>query len=442
MRRFDSPDSVSIGCDVVTIFSAFESDFVNFRVEHSRMTGGKPVKLTKRAVDALHVSSGDTVVWDRDLPGFGIRVYATGRKVWCVQVRGLRGKPQRVALGTLGNVTPEEARRKATVVIDRIKQGLNHESPPKMEEPTVAEFAARYLESHAKVNLKRNTVEGIEGVIRLHILPRLGSLRLSEVGRPEIADLHHSLRDRPPLANRTVMVLSGMLRVAESWGILPSGSNPCGSVRKYREKARDRFLSPAEYRKLGEVLARAEEDGSELPSVIAAIRLLLLTRCRKTEIVTLKWDDIDRSTGEMRLRDGKTGLRMVPLTPAIEVVLSGIPQEPGNPWVITGRKAGTHLKGLDKAWRRLRERVGLADVHIHDLRHSYASRSLELGEGLSTIEDLLGHRDVSTTARYAHLVKYAERASAARVGNSIAGCLLHQSETVGPEADSTKARIG
>ncbi len=158
--------------------------------------------------------------------------------------------------------------------------------------------------------------------------------------------------------------------------------------------------------------------------------------------MTLKWDDIDRATGEIRLRDGKTGLRMVPLTPAMETVLSGIPRKDGNPWVIPGMKAGANLKDLDKAWRRLRERSGLADVHIHDLRHSYASRSLVLGEGLSTIGKLLGHRDVSTTARYAHLVKDAECASAARRGNSIAGCLLHQSETVEPDSDSTQARVG
>ncbi len=223
----------------------------------------------------LYVSSGDTVVWDRDLPGFGIRVYATDRKVWCVQVRGLRGKLRRVTLGPLGEMTSEEDRRKATVVIDWIKQGLDPEPPPKMEEPTVAEFVARYIESYAIVNLKQNTVEGIEGVIRLHILPRLGNLRLSEVGRAEVADLHYALRDRPPLANRAVMVLSGMIRVAKAWGVLPAGSNPCGSERQYREKALNRFLSTAEYRKLGEVLERAEEDGSELPAVIAAIRLLL-----------------------------------------------------------------------------------------------------------------------------------------------------------------------
>ncbi|MDE0715691.1 MAG: tyrosine-type recombinase/integrase [Gammaproteobacteria bacterium] len=403
------------------------------------MTRGKPVKLTKRAVDALRISSGDTVFWDRDLPGFGIRVHATGRKVWCVQVRDLRGKPRRVALGPLGELTPEAARRKATEVIDRIKQGLSPEPPPEMREPTVAEFAARYLESHVRVNLKPNTVDGIERTLRLHVLPRLGDLRLSEVDRPGVAALHHALRDHPPLANRAVLALSGMLRVARAWGVLPPGPNSCGSVRKYREEARERFLSPAEYRKLGAVLAGAEADGSELPSAIAAIRLLLLTGCRKNEIVTLKWDDIDRGIGEIRLRDGKTGLRQVPLTPAVESVLSGIPRKRGNPWVIAGRKAGGHLKGIDLAWRRLREKAGLLDVHIHDLRHSYASRSLALGEGLSTIGDLLGHRDVSTTARYAHLVKDAERASAARVGHSISSC-LHKSEAVEPDPDSAQVR--
>ena len=384
------------------------------------MPSKKPVKLTKRAVDALVVSSGDTVVWDRDLPGFGVRVYATGRKVWCVQIRDLRGKPRRVPLGPFGEVTPDAARKKAAVVIDRIKRGLPAEPPPEMKEPTVAEFAERYLKSHVKVNLKKSTAGGIGRALRLHILPKFGDMRLSEVGRAEVAGLHRDLGDRPALANRVVMVLSGMIRVARSWEVLPaSHENPCPSVRKYREEARERFLSPAEYRKLGKVLARAESEGSEMPAVIAGIRLLLLTGCRKSEVLTLRWDDVDRFAGEIRLREGKTGLRQIPLTPGVKAVLAGIPRKEGNPWVLPGRKAGSHLEGIDRIWVRLRKEAGLKDVHLHDLRHSFASRALALGEGLSTIGDLLGHRDVSTTARYAHLVKDAERVSAARVGTSL-----------------------
>ena len=398
------------------------------------MPSKKPVKLTKRAVDALAVSSGDTVVWDRDLPGFGIRVYATGRKVWCVQIRDLRGKPRRVPLGPFGEVTPDAARKKAAIVIDRIKRGLPAEPPPEMKEPTVAEFAERYLESYVHVNLKKTTATGIERAFRLHILPRLGEMRLPEIGRAEVASLHHNLREHSTLANRVILILSGMFRVAKTWEVLPfSHPNPCRLVRKFREEARKRFLSPAEYRKLGKILTKAEAEGSVFPNAIAAIRLLMLTGCRRSEILTLRWDDVDRFAGEIRLREGKTGLRRIPLTPAVEAVLAGIVRKEGNPWVLPGRKAGSHLEGIDRIWVRLRKEAGLKDVHLHDLRHSFASRALALGEGLSTIGDLLGHRDVSTTARYAHLVKDAERVSAARVGTSL-GFLLDHPQT--PEHDS------
>ena len=155
------------------------------------------------------------------------------------------------------------------------------------------------------------------------------------------------------------------------------------------------------------------------------MRLLLLTGCRKNEILTLRWDDVDRTVGELRLRESKTGVRQVPLTPAVQAVLDGIVRIEGNPWVITGKKTGTHLSNVDEAWRRVRIRAGLEGVRIHDWRHSYASRALALGEGLSMIGKLLGHRKVRTTARYAHLARDTERASAAKVGSSIGGDLLN-----------------
>ena len=151
---------------------------------------------------------------------------------------------------------------------------------------------------------------------------------------------------------------------------------------------------------------------------------MLLTGCRRNEILTLRWDDVDHTARELRLRDGKTGWRSVPLTPAVEAVLAGIPRTKDNPWVIGGRKPGTRLANLDAIWMRLRRRAGLDDVRLHDCRHSYASRALALGEGLSMIGALLGHAKVATTARYAHLARDTEKASAARVGGSIAADVL------------------
>ena len=392
------------------------------------MPGRAPVKLTKRAVDALSVESGDAVVWDCDLPGFGIRVYASGRKVWCVQTRGPAGGPKRVALGPYGDLTADDARRKAVEVIDRIKQGLDPVPPPPAPEPTVADLAERYMEAHVRVNCRPKTVDTFGRVVRLYIVPELGGLKLSEVDRPHVSALHHKLRDKPYQANATVMVLAKMFRLAEAWGMTPPRRNPCRSIRHYKETRRERFLSPEEYRRLGRVLDEAEADGSVFPTAVPALRLLLLTGCRKNEIVTLKWDDVDRTAGELRLTDGKSGWRSVPLTPAVEHVLASIPRIEGNPWVITGQNPGDHLKNLDAIWQRLRRRAKLDGVRIHDARHSYASRALALGEGLSMIGALLGHAKVTTTARYAHLARDTEKASAAKVGGSIGSDILPRAD--------------
>jgi len=115
--------------------------------------------------------------------------------------------------------------------------------------------------------------------------------------------------------------------------------------------------------------APAAADGSVFRTAVPARRLLLLTGCRKNEILNLQWDDVDRVAEELRLRDSKSGWRSVPLTPAVVHVLAGIPRRADNPWVITGQKRGEHLQSLDDIWQRLRRRAELEDVRIHNCRH-------------------------------------------------------------------------
>ena len=384
------------------------------------MPGNAAVKLTMRTVDALSTGNRDALYWDRDLTGFGIRVYRTGRKVYIVQARGPAGS-KRAVFGRHGEIRADAARREAVVMIDRIKRGEDPVPRAPAPEPTVADLADRYVKAHLEVNCRPGTVETFGRVVRLYIVPELGHLRLSEVDRSHVSALHYGMRDKPYQANQTVSVLGKMFQLAEAWGMTAPRRNPCRSVRHYKEHRRERFLSPEEYRRLGQVLHEAAGDGSVFASAVPAIRLLLLTGCRKNEIVTLRWDDIDRTAGELRLRDSKTGARRVPLTPVVEWVLAGIPRIEGNPWVITGQNPGDHLKNLDAIWLRLRRRAGLDGVRIHDGRHSYASRALALGEGLPTIGELLGHRKVTTTARYAHLARDTEKAAAVKVGGSIGG---------------------
>ena len=382
------------------------------------------VKLSKRTIDALSVERGDKVFWDSALPGFGIRVHATGRKIYVAQARTPGGLPKRAPIGRYVEMSTEDARRKAAEIIDRIRRGEDPVPPPPVAEPTVADLAERYMTAHVKVNCRPGTVETFGRLVDLYILPELGDLKLSEVDRSHVSTLHHKYRGKPTQANQAVGVFSKMFKLAVAWGMTPSRPNPCRSVRRYRERGRERFLTPEEYARLGRVLFEAEAEGRLVASGVAAIRLLLLTGCRRNEIVTLRWDDLDRTAGELRLRDSKTGARRVPLTPAVERVLARIPRVEGNPWVITGEKPGSHLKGIDGLWPRLRARAGLDDVRLHDCRHSFASQALALGEGLPLIARLLGHKTVMTTARYAHLARDTEKASAAKVGDSIGHDLL------------------
>ena len=151
------------------------------------------------------------------------------------------------------------------MAIDRIKQGLEPVPPPVAPEPTVTDLAERYMEAHVRVNCRPATVEAFGRLLRLYVVPELGHLRLSEVDRAQVSELHHKLREKPYQANAAVGVLANMFRLAEAWGMTPPRRNPCRSVRRYREARRERFLTPEEYRELGRVLDEAEADGSVFP---------------------------------------------------------------------------------------------------------------------------------------------------------------------------------
>ena len=245
-------------------------------------------------------------------------------------------------------------------------------------------------------------------------------MALTAVERTQVMELQHRLSHTPSIANMVVRTLSLMYRLAEDWGLVPEGCNPCRSVVKYPQRKRERFLTDEEFTKLGQVLDEVETEGSASPPAVAAIRLLMLTGCRRSEILTLRWYHVALDAGELRLPDTKTGARVISLPPMAVKLLDGLPHGPNSPWVIPGRYPGTHLCELGDAWKVIRTRAGLNDVRIHDLRHSYASRGLALGESLPMNGKLLSHTQIQTTARYAHLARDSVLESASRIAESIA----------------------
>ena len=393
--------------------------------------------LSKRTVDGLSAEGTDTVFWDRDVPGFGVRVYPSGRKIYVVQSRGPNGI-RRVSLGRHGDLAPDRARRRAVETIDRIKRGEERAlAPPPVL--TVADLAERYMEAHVRVSCNAQTRDSYRGSLKNHILPAMGEKPVSKVSRADAAALHYNLRATPRTANRALMVLSKMFSLAESWGLAPPGGNPCRFVVRYRQGMRERFLSREEYRRVGLALGGLEARSPIAARAAAALRLVMLTGCRSGEVLNLRWDDVDRKSGDLRLRDAKTGPRMVVLTPAALRVLDGVRRVRRSPWVFSGREPKRRLSTLIGYWHRVRAEAGVDDVRIHDLRHSYASRALALGEGLTMIGRLLGHTDIGSTARYAHLARDAEKIAVARVGGSIEADILRLAEEAGdggePAAD-------
>ena len=383
--------------------------------------------ISKRTVEALKVGK-DTVFWDSELSGFGVRVYPSGSKYYVVQTRADGKAAKRVTVGRHGIVTAEEARRRAALIIARIKAGDEPVPEPLAvtlaDSPTVGDLAGVYLDEHVTVRCKPKTVAMYRLIVDKHLLPALGKTPALAVDHARVTELHHSLRTTPVMANQVVGTLSRIWNAAENRGLVPEASNPCRLVVKNRERRRERFLSEEEFRRLGRLLAEAETCKGVSVHAVAAIRLLLLTGCRRNEILTMRWRDVDLEARELNLVDSKTGARTVPLSPEAVDVLLNIPRVDGNPYVIPGKIRGRHLRNLNDPWNLIRKRAGIEDMRLHDCRHSFASRALALGEGLPMIGRLLGHARVETTARYAHLARDSVRESAIRISDSIAADIL------------------
>lgn len=379
-------------------------------------------KLTKRSVEAMVSEAKDYFVWDSQIAGFGVRVMPSGAKTYQAQYRK-GGRTRRVSVGRHGKITVDEARKLAKEIMGQVAKGENpaEEICQHRKAPTIGALCERFFESHVKEHCKLSTQGEYRRAIDLFIVPAIGSFKLVDIERKDIAELHHKFRDKPYQANRTLGVLSKMFNLAEIWGLRPDGSNPCRHVPKYREIKRERFLSRDELQRLGQVLTDVEQDGSETPFVVAAFRLLILTGCRLGEIQTLKWAYINGDG--MELPDTKTGARRIPLPQPARDVLASLPRTKGNPYVIEGKNDGRHATDLQHPWRRIREQAGLSNVRIHDLRHTYASNAVSSGMPIQMVGRLLGHTQLQTTMRYAHLaddpVRQAAEKNAGMLENAL-----------------------
>ncbi len=351
-------------------------------------------RITKTIINRL--KPGD-VVWDTELKGFGARRQKDS--ISYIMKTRVEGKQKWFTIGKHGLPwTPDSARKEAlSLKVDPTKQRNKQKAKKKLGE-VLEHFKREHLDK-LKPSTKRDYLQVIDKYIR----PKLSERFIIDINRSDMAELHSSLKKTPRTANKVLAILSKLMSWAEAFEYRLPKSNPCTGIKKYSENKRERYLSEEELGRLGKNLSNAESEGEISVYAAAALRLLILTGARLGEILNLKWDYVDFGRRKLFLPDSKTGQKAISLNDPAILVLTSLLRLEGNPYVIVGRVSGQPIVNLQKPWSYVRDKAGLKDIRLHDLRHSYASVAASSGASLPMIGKLLGHTQTQTTARYAHL---------------------------------------
>jgi integrase len=406
-------------------------------------------KLTKRVVDAAEVQEKDYVIWDDELPGFGLRVFASGKRSYVIQYR-TGGRSRRYTIGLHGVWTPETARQEAKVQFGQVAQGANPAEERQLDHKavTVKELCTRYLDD-LKAGLilgkggrpkKPTTIVTDTGRIERHIIPLIGTRRVKDLtksdinkvlkdimaGKTRVSVKTKKLRGKAIVrggagtATRTVGLLGGILTYAVEAGIIES--NPAHGIRKPKDNVRKRRLSEAEYRTLGQMLRDAARQEKYVMTV-DIIRQIALTGCRRSEMIKLKWAEADTDASCLRLEDSKEGesIRAIGL-PVIEYLEKRRTDNVGT-YVFPGQGEDNAFGSFPNHWEQLFKDSALSDVTPHVLRHSFASIANDLGFTEVTIAALVGHAKGSVTSKYIHTLDTALIMAADTISGYIQGLL-------------------
>jgi integrase len=411
------------------------------------------IKLTKRAVDACTAQGARYTVWDTEVGGFGLRVTPAGfrssadskpallAKVYVLKYR-FAGQQRWITIGRHGSPwTPEMARTKAQRLLGDVAGGIDPAKDKRVDREaiTVARLCDLYL-AEGVAHKKTLTLQSDRGRIANHIKPLLGKKRVDAITCDDIERLQNEVtrgktaRAKPEgqrhkgrdiqggagVAARCVELMSTLMAFAINRRLRTD--NPVKGVKKAAGRKMERYLTEAE---IAQLSAALEAEGRANNNVFActAIELLLLTGCRRGEIMGLQWTHVDFERQCLRLPDSKTGAKVVFLNAPALTLLAKLPRMRANPYVIAGALEGAALVGIGKIWERVRKRAGLEGVRLHDLRHNFASIGAGNGLSLPMIGALLGHKNTATTQRYAHLAADPIRAAGEAVGARIVAAM-------------------
>lgn len=398
------------------------------------------IKLSKRNVDGLTPGTERYTAWDTEVSGFGLRVTPGNERIYILKYRA-SGRQRWFTIGRHGSPwTPELARKEAIRLLGDIVRGVDPAEKRSVDREaiTFASLCDIYLQEGV-AHKKASTLRSDRGRIALHLKPLLGAKRADAITRADIERLLNDVKNGKTAAptskrNRSGSVAQGCPGVAAQCVALASTvlqfaadrhlrtDNPARGVKKPPVRKMQRFLSDTELAAVAESLDREVEVHGTVHAV-AAIRVLALTGCRRSEIMGLRWSNVDLDRQLLHLTDSKTREKIVYLSPPAAAILRNLPRVGDNPHVVAGTLAGKPFIGIDKVWTRVREHAGLSEVRLHDLRHTFASVAAGASFGLPIIGKLLGHTQAQTTLRYSHFASDPLRQAADAIGASIAAAM-------------------
>ena len=385
-----------------------------------------PIKLSNTLVEATEPSTKDLILWDKGLTGFGCAIRPSGKKVYFVYYRNSFGQQRRPMIGRHGRILCDEARAVARKWLSEVDQGHDPAAEKQRRRKALAagDLLDRYLEEYATQHKKASTVKEDRRLIESKIRPALGNTPVETVCRADIHRLHQKYKSTPYEANRVLALLSKAFNLAEAWGLRADGSNPCRHVKKFTEAKRSRFYSETELQQIGAALSHASSKGTEDEAVLTCIRLLALTGCRLSEVVTLRWDWVDLDRLVIMLPDTKTGARSIMISTATEALLRPIAQPTG--FVLPGAspEKSITVNMVEHCWRRIRTAAQINNGRLHDFRHTVGTYGSRIGSNAFIIRDLLGHKTLAMTGRYVEKDAVPLRAAANAVSNLIATALI------------------
>ncbi|GKS58184.1 integrase [Nitrospira sp.] len=385
------------------------------------------MKLTKKVIDAMKPPAmGQVFVRDGELRGFALRV-TPGSKSFVLE-RSIHGRVRRLTLGRYGEITVEQARDLAKKKIGEIADGKDPAERRKLQRQSMTwgELETLYLERHGP---NKKSIGNDITILEKHLAswrPR----RLTSITRADICARHADMgaTGHKTGANAMVRLVRSMLFRAKDWGLY-EGDNPASRIKLFKEVKRDRFVTPDELPRLWMALQNEPN-----PYVRGAFIVGMLTGARRSEVLSMKWTDLDLRQGLWKIADTKAGRpHYVPLPTPMIHELSKLPRLNENPYVFCGRWGRDHLINVSKPWRRIRKEAGLDDVRIHDLRRTLGSWLVAAGASLPLIGKALNHSRTETTAIYARMqldpVREALEANATRMLTVIEGAAKQEATT-------------